>query len=93
MEGDAQGQAPGIIPRVVEELFGYIQSDPASGCKYLVRISYLQIYNEIISDLLKPDKGDLVIREDRRRGLFVHGLSEWVVRSPAEVYGLMARGA
>jgi hypothetical protein len=34
-----------------------------------------------------------MIREDRRRGVFVDGLSEWVVRSPAEVYGLMMRGA
>jgi hypothetical protein len=42
---------------------------------------------------LKPDKVNLMIREDRRRGVFVDGLSEWVVRSPAEVYGLMMRGA
>ena len=34
-----------------------------------------------------------MIREDRRRGVFVDGLSEWVVRSPGEVYGLMMRGA
>ena len=32
-------------------------------------------------------------REDRRRGVFVDGLSEWVVRSPREVYELMMRGA
>ncbi len=30
--------------------------------KYLVRVSYLQIYNEVISDLLKPEKTNLVIR-------------------------------
>jgi kinesin family protein 3/17 len=47
----------------------------------------------VISDLLKPDKVNLMIREDRRRGVFVDGLSEWVVRSPGEVYGLMMRGA
>ncbi|GFH17065.1 kinesin-like protein [Haematococcus lacustris] len=53
---------------------------------------YLQIYNEVISDLLKPERTNLAIREDRRRGVFVEGLSEWVVRSPAEVYQLMERG-
>lgn len=41
---------------------------------------------------LQPDRTNLVIREDRRRGVFVEGLSEWVVRSPAEVYQLMANG-
>lgn len=34
----------------------------------------------------------MAIREDKRRGVFVEGLSEWVVRSPAEIYGLMQRG-
>jgi hypothetical protein len=46
-----------------------------------------------ISDLLKPERVNLAIREDKRRGVFVEGLSEWVVRSPAEIYGLMQRGA
>jgi len=52
-----------------------------------------QIYNEQISDLLKPERNNLAIREDKKRGVFVEGLSEWVVRSPAEIYGLMERGA
>lgn len=30
--------------------------------RYLVRLSYLQIYNEVISDLLKPERTNLVIR-------------------------------
>lgn len=40
---------------------------------------------QVISDLLKPERQNLVIREDRKRGVYVEGLSEWVVRSPAEV--------
>lgn len=55
--------------------------------------THLPPSQQVISDLLKPDKVNLMIREDRRRGVFVDGLSEWVVRSPAEVYGLMMRGA
>lgn len=58
----------------------------------MIRASYLQIYNEVISDLLKPDKGSLQIREDKRKGVFVEGLSEWAVRSPSEIYSLMRRG-
>ena len=60
--------------------------------RFLVRASYLQIYNEAISDLLKPERSNLSIREDKKRGVYVDGLSEWVVRSPAEIYGLMERG-
>ena len=47
--------------------------------RFLVRASYLQIYNEQISDLLKPERNNLAIREDKKRGVFVEGLSEWVV--------------
>lgn len=50
-------------------------------------------YRQVISDLLKPEAQNLVVREDKRRGVHVEGLSEWVVRSPAEVYALMERGA
>ena len=39
-----------------------------------------QIYNEQISDLLKPERNNLTIREDKKKGVFVEGLSEWVVR-------------
>lgn len=50
---------------------------------------------QVISDLLKPDRTNLIIREDRKRGVFVDGLSEWVVRSPQEVppLKLCERGA
>ena len=59
----------------------------------MVRASYLQIYNEVISDLLRNERTTLQIREDRKRGVFVEGLSEWAVRSPNEIYSLMKRGA
>lgn len=53
--------------------------------KFLVRASYLQIYNEVISDLLKPERTNLQIHEDKKKGVFVENLSEWVVTSPSEV--------
>ncbi len=58
----------------------------------MIRASYLQIYNEVIFDLLKADRANLQIREDRRRGVFVEGLSEWAVRSPSDIYSLMKKG-
>ena len=96
MEGFSEGssgvEARGIIPRAIEQIFGYIQRNASPRMRFLVRASYLQIYNEMISDLLKPERSNLSIREDKKRGVFVDGLSEWVVRSPAEIYGLMQRG-
>ena len=76
----------------MEEIFGYIQSAKRKSQTFMVRASYLQIYNEVISDLLKTERTSLQIREDPRRGVFVEGLSEWAVRSPAETYNLMLKG-
>ncbi len=59
----------------------------------MVRASYLQIYNEVISDLLRNERNSLHIREDKKKGVFVEGLSEWAVRSPNEIFKLMQKGA
>ena len=82
----------GIVPRASEEIFKFIESSQSANATFMVRASYLQIYNEYISDLLKPDRGILQIREEKRRGVFVEGLSEWAVRSPADICSLMQKG-
>ncbi|CAJ1388400.1 unnamed protein product, partial [Effrenium voratum] len=81
----------GIIPRSMEDIFQNVTRSEQS--TFQVRASYLQIYNEVISDLLKPDRSHLMIREDKRRGVFVEGLSEWLCRSPDEVETLMEHGS
>jgi hypothetical protein len=92
MEGFNSADERGIIPRAIEQIFKHITSSVSPRMRFLVRASYLQIYNEVISDLLKPERTNLLIREDKRKGVYVEGLSEWVVRSPQEIYGLMERG-
>lgn len=83
----------GIVPRSMEEIFRFIQMQSSQNTTFMVRASYLQIYNEVISDLLKIDRTSLQIREDKKKGVFVEGLSEWAVRSPNEIYSLMQKGA
>jgi hypothetical protein len=41
-----------------------------------VTMSYLEIYNEQIRDLLAPDNGHLDLRDDSKKGIHVAGLSE-----------------
>jgi GTPase SAR1 family protein len=96
MEGftyDSNDAQRGIIPRSIEEIFNHIESFSSPDTKFMVRASYLQIYNESISDLLKPEKISLQIREDKKKGVFVEGLSEWAVRNPADIYTLLQKGA
>lgn len=94
MEGfSASEEGRGIIPRAVSDIFSFIDSCQDANKRFLVRVSYLQIYKEVISDLLKPERSNLTIREDKKKGIFVEGLSEWVVRSVDEIYQLLNRGS
>jgi GTPase SAR1 family protein len=95
MEGFSSGlndPNKGIIPRSMEEIFKFIENSSNKSKTFMVRASYLQIYNEVITDLLKNETQTLQIREDRKKGVFVEGLSEWVVRSPHDIYNLMKDG-
>ena len=58
----------------------------------MVRASYIQIYNESVSDLLRNDKKNLQIREDPKKGVYVEGVSEWAVVQPQEILELMKMG-
>ena len=96
MEGfkyNSRDQQRGIVPRSIQEIFNHIENCQASKKTFMVRASYLQIYNEVISDLLRTDRKNLQIREDKNRGVFVEGLSEWAVRSPNEIFTLLKKGA
>ena len=59
----------------------------------MVRASYIQIYNEVISDLLRHEKNNLQIREDSKKGVYVEGVSEWAVVRPEEIMELIKMGA
>ena len=63
------------------------------GTTFIIRVTYLQIYNESIDDLLKSEKKHLTIRENHKKGIYVEGLSEWAVCSPNDIYALLEKGA
>lgn len=81
------------MSRAVKEIFDFIQQNQTETNQYVVKISYLQIYTEIVSDLLRPDRRHLQIREGKEKGVFVENLSEWVVRSLDEIHALLKSGA
>ncbi|PAN25259.1 hypothetical protein PAHAL_4G287300 [Panicum hallii] len=87
MHGDQR--SPGIIPLAVKDAFNIIQETPNR--EFLLRVSYLEIYNEVVNDLLNPSRQNLRIREDLQ-GTFVEGIKEEVVLSPAHALSLIAAG-
>ncbi|KAI8871071.1 kinesin-domain-containing protein, partial [Ramicandelaber brevisporus] len=83
---------PGMIPRAVNEVFDIIRHDSKSGREYLLRVAYMEIYNENIRDLLAPETTNLRIHEDKRRGIYVSPLKEEIVTTPSQVMKILQRG-
>lgn len=93
MMGSAE--QPGLIPRTCEDLFQRIESSQSPDISYSVRVSYFEVYNEHVRDLLVPRSDTpyyLKIRESPTEGPYVKDLTDVPVRSYAEIMRLMRKG-
>lgn len=98
MQGTAS--SPGVIPLAITDIFSYIRETPSR--EFLLRVSYLEIYNEKIHDLLSmPTNGgvggaatqeEIKLREDSKRGVYASPLKEEIVQSPTQLLRVIARG-
>jgi kinesin family member 3B len=83
----------GIIPNTFRHIFDKIAVNTSSQRQFLVRASYLEIYNEEIRDLLSRDTTrKLEVMEDIDRGVYVEDLTARVVKSVAEISDVLKAG-
>ncbi|CAK1551612.1 unnamed protein product [Leptosia nina] len=80
-------ESPGIIPLAVSNLFEMIKDIPDRD--FLVRVSYVEIYNESLTDLLDSEKKVKI--QDTLQGLKVD-TTEKLTTSPEEVLNVMKEG-
>ncbi|WWC88295.1 uncharacterized protein L201_003203 [Kwoniella dendrophila CBS 6074] len=84
---------PGIIPLSITDLFSQIRSTPDR--EFLLRASYLELYNETIIDLLSPSgssTGAELHLSEGKKGVIINGLTEIAVRSELDVKRLLRSG-
>jgi centromeric protein E len=82
--------SPGLVPLSVETAFSYIEETPDK--EFLLRVSYIEVYNECINDLLAPNKVNLKLQSDARKGIVVEGVTEEICTSAEKVYSLLMMG-
>ncbi|XP_003943123.1 chromosome-associated kinesin KIF4A isoform X1 [Saimiri boliviensis] len=82
----------GVIPRVIQLLFKEI--DKKSDFEFTLKVSYLEIYNEEILDLLCPsrEKSQINIREDPKEGIKIVGLTEKTVLVALDTVSCLEQG-
>ncbi|KAK1408457.1 hypothetical protein QVD17_40247 [Tagetes erecta] len=111
MEGECKrsksgpnGELPpeaGVIPRSVKQIFDMLEGQNA---EYSVKVTFLELYNEEITDLLAPEEISKVVVEDKQKkllplmedgkgGVLVRGLEEEIVTSANEIFTLLERGS
>ena len=86
----------GIIPRSISRLFNEISTKPEYD--FNIQISYLEIYNEIMFDLLPEDgkfigeRANIEFQEDNKGNVIVKGLSKHKVTNEEECFNLLFEG-
>ncbi|KAH7511228.1 hypothetical protein FEM48_Zijuj02G0085600 [Ziziphus jujuba var. spinosa] len=106
MEGGSRkknGEFPsdaGVIPRAVKQIFDILE---AQNAEYSLKVTFLELYNEEITDLLAPEettkfiddksKKPIALMEDGRGGVFVRGLEEEIVCTANEIYKILEKGS
>jgi kinesin family protein 5 len=80
----------GIIPRLCEKIFDGICESP-SYIEFTMKVSYVEIYQEQLRDLLNPNSGPLKLREGGQ-GIWIENVMELYVNSLESLLEIMADG-
>ena len=95
MQGPTQNLVPemrGVIPNSFSHIFECVKA--STDVEYLIRCSYLEIYNEEVKDLLgnvkTPVKCEL--KEDPQKGVFVKGLTDVIVETEDQLMAMLDKG-
>ena len=83
--------APGVMPIAVKELFDSAAKDDEHDWRF--GVTYVEIYNERVKDLLNPEAAELEVREDARKGTHIQGAVEVAVGTVQELMEHMERGS
>ncbi|KAL0694814.1 hypothetical protein Bca4012_061994 [Brassica carinata] len=80
---------PGVMVLAIKDLFAKVRERSLDG-NHTVHLSYLEVYNETVRDLLSPGR-PLILREDKQ-GIMAAGLTQYRAYSTDEVMALLQRG-
>ncbi|XP_008195797.2 kinesin-like protein Klp98A isoform X1 [Tribolium castaneum] len=83
----------GLIPKICKSLFDRMAENSKRGTTHRVQVSYLEIYQERVADLLRGrDNSSLKVREHPKKGPYVQGLTTCLVTNYGHIQECMNRG-
>ena len=87
---DINDQGIGLLPRIIYYLFN--NSQKTENVDFKFKISYLEIYQEYISDLLNPDNSKFIQLRDLGSSIILDGLRKLIITSPEEALRFIIQG-
>ena len=87
---DINDQGIGLLPRIIYYLFN--NSQKTENIDFKFKISYLEIYQEFISDLLNPDNSRFIQLRDTGSSIILDGLRKLIITSPEEALRYIIQG-
>ncbi|XP_076937672.1 kinesin-like protein KIN-12A [Bidens hawaiensis] len=96
LEETSNSNEQGLTSRVFSRLFSRMNEEQNKHADkqitYHCRCSFLEIYNEQITDLLNPSQRNLHLREDTKTGVYIENLTEETICSMKDVTQLLKKG-
>jgi len=89
VDGVGLGDAAGVIPRAIKEIFEKLE---ANAFEYSVKVSFMELYNEELTDLLSVSDVKLKLMESGS-GVVVQNIEEVIVKNPAEIFTVLDQGS
>ena len=90
---DINDQGIGLLPRIIYYLFQNINAQKNENVDFKLKISFLEIYQENISDLLNPDSSRYVQLRDIGSSIILDGLRKLIISSPEEALRYIIQGS
>ena len=81
----------GVIPNAIDHIFECIAAD-TSGAEIQLGVSYMEVYREVIRDLLDPSKVNLQVRDSPLKGIYVEDLTYEFVTCKEDIVELLEMG-
>lgn len=82
--------SPGMVLHAVSDIFHHIRKSPAR--QFLLRVSCMEIYNEVVNDLIGGAKNLRVEWKESTKQVYIKGLTESFIRSPSDFVQLILKG-
>ena len=81
----------GVIPNAIDHIFECIAAD-TTGAEIQLGVSYMEVYREVIRDLLDPSKVNLQVRDSPLKGIYVEDLTYEYVTCKEDIVELLEIG-